>query len=125
RSVEEFGRLQVVIDHVVAKLNPNGLRVYVGPAGIIHGDDAVIQIRPRLHDGSMEIVGECRDPTAPRRMVADERDTLKSLHSLFLCARVSRRHRPGEAATASGLALTCSRRRNTAVYASAADCVRR
>ena len=88
-SIEKFRGLQVVIDHVVAKLNPYGAWVVIGPAGVIHGNDAGIQVRPRLRDGSMEIVGEGRDPAAAGQMIADERDTLESFHLLFLLGHVS------------------------------------
>lgn len=88
RSVEEFRGLHVVIDHVVAKLKPYWGGVGVGPAGVVHCDDAGIQIRSSVRDSSMEIVGEGRDPAATGQMISDERDTLESFHSLFLCASV-------------------------------------
>jgi hypothetical protein len=84
RSVEKFGRLHVVVDDEIAQLQAYGGRVAVGLAPVVHGDDAGTQICSRIGDGFMEIVRERGDAAAPWQMVADERDTLKSFHLLFL-----------------------------------------
>ena len=43
--VQEFGRLNIVVDRLVVDLEAHGRRIVIGAAGVRHGDDAGLQIR--------------------------------------------------------------------------------
>jgi hypothetical protein len=89
-SVEELGRLHIVIYHLVANLDAHGCRVVVDPAGLGHGYDAHVQIWARICDGYVEIVREGSDSTSARQVIADERDTLEPFHTTSSFAPVCR-----------------------------------
>ena len=53
------------------------------PPWIRHGNDAGLEIRARRRDGPMQIMSEGRNAAAPRKVIADERNT-SELASLTL-----------------------------------------
>ena len=78
--VQELGGLDIFVDRFVVDLKAHGRRIVIGAAGIRHGDDAGLQIRASRRDRPMKIMGEGRDSAAARKMIADERNTLKRFH---------------------------------------------
>ena len=79
-SVEDRGCLDIVADHFVANLEAHSRRIVVGATRIRHGDDAGLKIRARWCDRPVQIMGKGSDAAATRKMIADERHTLKPLH---------------------------------------------
>ena len=75
--VQELGGTNIIVDHLVADLESHGRRIVIGATGVRHGDDAGLQIRARCCDRPMKIMGKGRYSAAARKMIADERHTLK------------------------------------------------
>ena len=80
RIVQELGRPHIVADHFVANLEAHSRGIVVGATRVRHGDDAGLEIRARRRDRPMQIVSKGSDSAATRKMIADERHTLKQLH---------------------------------------------
>jgi len=81
--VQELGRLNIVADHVVANLEAHCLRIVIGATPVRHGNDASLQIRASCCDRPMKIMSKGSDSAATRKMIADERHTLKPFHSVI------------------------------------------
>jgi len=78
--VQELGRPSVVADHFVADLEAHSRGIVVGATRVRHGDDASPEVRALCRDRQMQIVSKGSDPASTRKMIADERHTLKQLH---------------------------------------------
>ena len=75
RSVQEIGGFCISIDRLLLDLETHGRRIVIGAAGIVHGSDAGLQPWTRHRNSPMQIMGEGGDAAAPRKMIADERNT--------------------------------------------------
>jgi hypothetical protein len=82
RCVQECGSLRIAVDGLVLDLEPHGRRIVIGTAGIVHGNDAGLQVRPGCRNRPMQVVGEGGDTAAAGKMIADERNALKWLHGV-------------------------------------------
>ena len=82
RSVQEIGGLRIAIDRLLLDLETHGRRIVIGAAGIVHGNDAGLQIRARCRDRPMQIMREGGNSAAARKMIADERNTLEWFHCI-------------------------------------------
>ena len=78
--VQELGRLHIVADHFVANLEAHGRGIVIGATRVRHGNDAGLEIRASCCDRPMKIMSKGRDSAATRKMIADERHTLKQFH---------------------------------------------
>ncbi len=80
RIVQKLGSLNILADRFVVDLEAHSRRIVIGAAGVRHGDDAGLEIRASCRDRAMKIMGKGRDSAAARKMIADERNTLKRFH---------------------------------------------
>ena len=78
--VQELGGLNIVADHFVANLEAHSRRIVVGATRVRHGDDAGLEVRASCRDRPMKIMGKGSNSAATRKMIADERHTLKQFH---------------------------------------------
>ena len=65
---------------IVAGLEAHSRGIVVGATRVRHGDDASLEVRALCRDRQMQIVSKGSDPASTRKMIADERHTLKQLH---------------------------------------------
>ena len=80
RAVKELGGLSVIADHIFADLKQHLAWIFVFGPRLCHRHDEGVEIWIILRDGPMKTIGEGRDTTHPRRMIANECNTLKLSH---------------------------------------------
>ena len=78
--VQDLGRPNIVVDHFVADLEAHGRGVVMAATRVRHGDDASLEIRASGRDRPMKIVRKGSDSATTRKMIANERHTLKQFH---------------------------------------------
>ena len=106
RAVQEFGRLDIIADRFVVNLEAHSRRIVVGAARIRHGDDAGLKIRPSCRDCPVKIMSKCSNSATARKIVPDERHTLKKFHLI-----VSRRPSFGQRLLERGKSVPAHRLR--------------
>jgi hypothetical protein len=80
RGVQEIRGFSIRIDRLLRDLETHSRWIVIGAAGIVHGSDAGLQPRTRHCDSPMQIMSEGGDAAAPRKVIADERNTIEWFH---------------------------------------------
>ena len=80
RGVQGIGGICVRIDRLLLELETHGRRVVIGAAGIVHGSDASLQSGTSHRYSPMQIMRKGGDAAAPRKVIADERNTTEWFH---------------------------------------------
>src|ERR1700678_598919 len=88
--VQNIRRIAVVLDRLVANLEPDRGRIVVCAAVVGHRDNAALNVGIQGCDGLSQIGREGRDAAATRQGVSDECNTLELVH-----VRTSRAKRYG------------------------------
>ena len=81
-GVEECRGATIVVDILLADLEPNARRIVIIAPGVGHRDDRGLEVGTSRRDRLMQIVGEGGDSAAARKLVADEGDPARWVHAV-------------------------------------------